>query len=571
MANDLFEGYRILDRTKNFIITYGSLNGETGPGTGDAAARATAIAEVCEQDLALLQHMFGCDFQTGGRNRYLTHVHVPPGNPNGGAINWGWNDSRAKISVDGTKDPALLKGGYAAFQEYARFLFVAELAEVLMDFTSFGWWRGSSDGEALSIILGTELHPVGYSQVNNFPRSKAWLNSDRPNWVDANERTDANAVSYGCGILFLNYLRWQCDFSLEQIIQTCSRSGKHGGNPHLAERFDALTHESEAWAWPGFDRLLRDCIAPGMVLGTDNPFPLYGPAERRVYLTLGKTDHKELSSGKPATVHLKLGSACEARDYIYWPTRVWTRISVTATGRGFAAADFAWSVNGSPIPPNLTTGRFNVDVSGVTRTPDGREAPYGNYMSKIDFEVEQGNNQSVLHLSNYENKSNYELTVTVNATESPTAPPSPPKTASLSTDEMTEVSFRFEDRYYRDLVNCNPIIRDVAVYAKSLADEIRAIKEDVDPLPDPYPVFAPMGLLSHAEKVINAIESTAVETGIRAVDLRLNLASPRVLRTLFSATSTPVAVDGHRREPQNADADSTDRSGTATLESPAEE
>jgi hypothetical protein len=61
-------------------------------------------------------------------------------------------------------------------------LFVAELAEVVMNAAPTGWNPGNSAGEALSRVAAAELHPQGYyrpaGSPNNGPYSTAWLQLD---------------------------------------------------------------------------------------------------------------------------------------------------------------------------------------------------------------------------------------------------------------------------------------------------------------------------------------------------------------------------------------------------------
>jgi hypothetical protein len=101
--------------------------------------------------------------------------------------------------------------------EFPRFVFVAELAEILMGFTGYGWDAGHSPGEGLSNLLGALLHPAGYYDTGQGPRINQWLNGSvgvppippRADFVSNTVNTDKDILSYGCGILFINYLVYQ--------------------------------------------------------------------------------------------------------------------------------------------------------------------------------------------------------------------------------------------------------------------------------------------------------------------------------------------------------------------------
>jgi len=86
----------------------------------------------------------------------------------------------------------------------AQMLFVAELAEVLMGFTNYGWRAGNTAGEGLSRVAAAELYPAGYYASNYGPFVNGWLGSTpRPGWVASTEGTDQDAISFGCAIVFL--------------------------------------------------------------------------------------------------------------------------------------------------------------------------------------------------------------------------------------------------------------------------------------------------------------------------------------------------------------------------------
>ncbi|GAA0699316.1 hypothetical protein GCM10010193_62630 [Kitasatospora atroaurantiaca] len=295
-------GFSVAADTPNFVITYGEwLNQQPD---ADALRRAQAIGETCEADLAALEKLFDCNFNAGGRNRYGTWVHVSHSDGPGDVSNLGWlRDQISRISIGSTYIPtAPTPSQQNVFDEFARMLFVAELAEILMDFTGYGWNRSWSDGEALSIVLATELHPIGYYRSGNGPRVNEWLGTtDRPDWVTNTAQSDADRVSYGCGILFINYLRHQLGYSLEQIIRT------RGSD--LADRFDALTGVGHNFAFPAFARILAEHIpvGSGINMPVDNVFPLRDGNDRSVGLSKSWTQisRPRVSPDAPSTFRAK--------------------------------------------------------------------------------------------------------------------------------------------------------------------------------------------------------------------------------------------------------------------------
>ena len=86
-----------------------------------------------------------------------------------------------------------------------------------MEFTGYGWDPGASPGEGLSNLLGARLHPRGYYDAGQGPGINQWLNGGssappRFEFVSAPKNTDQDIYSYGCAILFINYLVYQRGF-----------------------------------------------------------------------------------------------------------------------------------------------------------------------------------------------------------------------------------------------------------------------------------------------------------------------------------------------------------------------
>ena len=85
-------------------------------------------------------------------------------------------------------------------------------------------------------------------------------------WISKNDSTDTNYFSIGCSVLFLNWLKFQLNFTWTQIIAA--------GSPTLAGTYKNLTNETDGYS--KFTALINAKYPPGVPsnLTTDNPFPL---------------------------------------------------------------------------------------------------------------------------------------------------------------------------------------------------------------------------------------------------------------------------------------------------------
>jgi hypothetical protein len=148
--------------------------------------------------------------------------------------------------------------------ELVEMVAMAELVEVFSADQSVGWDCGASNGEGLSRVLATELHPI---QLDGFATAEVWLNANRPNFVDQNDPTDRNAVSTGCAVLFLNYLHYQLGHGWTEIVTN--------GQATLAATYASLTGGKHD-GWQQFSNLLATHYPPGnpVSLTSDNVFPL---------------------------------------------------------------------------------------------------------------------------------------------------------------------------------------------------------------------------------------------------------------------------------------------------------
>lgn len=229
--------------TQNFVVSYEESLG------ADGQTFAGAVLAVCERDYTQLQSVFG----NISINGLPFQIYLRQGDSNnGGAYHY---------SCDATALYCFVTPGEST--ELANMLVVAEEDEVFMGNQNAGWNCGYSNGEGLSRILSTELHP---SALNGFTSAATWLDSNRQDWVDNTEQTDSDYVSIGCATLFLNYLHYQLGRNWSDIVQA--------GGATLAQTYSNLTGRSDAFS--SFATLLQSRFPQGTPSGlqNDNPFPI---------------------------------------------------------------------------------------------------------------------------------------------------------------------------------------------------------------------------------------------------------------------------------------------------------
>ena len=208
-------------RTEHIVVNY---DDSRGP---DAGSRAQMLLGSCEADLMRLERDY---FRIAG-------IFEPPSPPllvvvssGSFASNNGYDPHRqSTITIE--TFPVALDQDLA--DETVRMLFVAEAAEVLMEFLNVlaqRWHSRLSDGEGLSRVLAAEFYPDAYyGAMIHGPFGNAWLidasRSDPTQagrWISRNDSSDTRADSFGCAALFIYYLRSQLGYPWDHI---CSWAG----------------------------------------------------------------------------------------------------------------------------------------------------------------------------------------------------------------------------------------------------------------------------------------------------------------------------------------------------------
>jgi hypothetical protein len=229
--------------TANFVISYDTRLGPAGP------VIANYFAQCCEFDFASISAVFGT--MPKALPFHVNVVYSAAG---------AWHPSPCSnsnifvgaLSVTPT-DPLFLRS-----------LMLSEEIEIFSADPGTAWACDKSNGEALSRALADALVPS--KKPSNFVSAPVWLNSFRADWVDNTENNDRDFYSIGCGVLFLNWLRYQLELPWNKIVAS--------GAPTLAQTYQTLT--GTAGGWESFRQLLDTHFPVNQPsnITADNIFPL---------------------------------------------------------------------------------------------------------------------------------------------------------------------------------------------------------------------------------------------------------------------------------------------------------
>jgi hypothetical protein len=490
----------------------------------DGQFRANALAQTCESDLQRLASLFRISFDIDGLNLGGVRVYIisPPG---GGASNPGYGGiGPSDMDVNGDYAPAkpdmqtpIIRG------EFVRFLFVAELSEIMMHITSAGWNPSSSEGEALSIILATELRPMGYyGAAGGAPRVNAWLQSSRPDWISRTELTDQNQLSYGCGVLFINYLRHQLNFDLARIMATRPPFNLAVGGRTLAGRYAELTGNPAAQAFPEFmaflERHLPQATASQQWVGRDDIFPLQAPQGRKAFMSASTQQISYHRDESIAHIALRPGFLCGEREYQYWRVDEVSQITASASCNGFASANYEWSINGNKLSPtsgSQGTIQFQTDIS--VPQPNRTVVDQPAATAKVDYLIQPSWNGSTLLIRSDGNDGIEHLKLHADATERFV------KDASVGVNgdaDLPTLHYEYARNFYDDQQLCNGDLVQMSSDLAKLSNEMRLFLVTPDPQPD-----LRLAAVLAAARVVNArIDAAAHNMGATGQVYRQDLA-----------------------------------------------
>ena len=232
-----------------------------------------SLAETSESDFLEVQSLFQRTGGFGPTNHILVWVTNQIVAPGGGhEFGYAPVDRKSQISISAS----------ITNPDAAKWTLVAELAEIFMSYQSQlnqGKWNPQdSKGEALSCLIAELLYPnAAGDRVSN------WLNDESHpvftpehtldhyaghNWIDVTEPTDANWISFGCGLLFMYWLNTVEHYDFAQVIAAKGST--------FAELYSNLTGgESDAWLRfkDAVDNLFPESSNPSFVWkGTNNIF-----------------------------------------------------------------------------------------------------------------------------------------------------------------------------------------------------------------------------------------------------------------------------------------------------------
>ncbi len=479
------------DETTHFVIRY-----DDSIGAG-AAARAQAVVATCERDLA--KTSFYLPYSSGiGRDPYLEghriDVQVVDLITNRGGAN--------NSSTGGTVHPfhtiqigAINAAGGPVSDDFARFLFVAELAEVLM--RAYGWNPSDSRGEALSRVIAEELYPTQAYGEGGAPWVTPWLRTSPRDfrYIWENEHTDINIFSFGIAILYINYLRSQLNHGLKDICGA--------GGTTLLEAFRHLNGNQGDDGVAGFRDLLEKHYPSGkpLTLLTNNPFPLYDVRDRRVTISVRQSVERSLAgveasdridaavvgrwgSAPLQTAHLAPFFNCAARDYLYVVDSSPRRLDWVASVRGFSIPRFSWRVNGEELTAASGTVTVPAKVSiDDPANPDAQKLATEQFSFRYEYQDEFSfaalNNRLVIR--NNSRSGHYQVLVEVSVQEGIERDGT---TMANSAVRMDAASVVYEQAFYEDSRRCSEAARAaVGRHVKGVAKVV----EFAHTLPDPPP------------------------------------------------------------------------------------
>jgi hypothetical protein len=342
MGPGLTTNFRVRYETGLFTDAAGNINPAI---QSNIISNANALIAVLENEFNVTTGWFATDkSKFGTSNRQDVNLNRADGS---GANNSGYGTAINLDAQSGNGNP--IDGG-----NRVKMLFMNEWVEILMSLSGGQWNAGDSSGEGLSQYCGIERFPAGhYSYYGFFVNN--WLQSpDRTDWITNHENTDKNKVSFGCSLLFFYYLKSQLRFSTADIIQK--------GGTNLEDTYKKLTGNSGAFA--AFSNLVNAFIPIGSpALQTDDPFPLYGPGQRSLWISTNR-----MPIGSPVVIgggsaFQRFLGCSDGRFYHFDIVETQQQVNCKANSWGFAFPQYTWRVNGA-----LVNATQNISVIAMVST-----------------------------------------------------------------------------------------------------------------------------------------------------------------------------------------------------------
>ncbi|HKV95475.1 MAG TPA: hypothetical protein VJW20_23220 [Candidatus Angelobacter sp.] len=501
---------------------------------------AQAVLNICENDLYKLNLYMPLEDRYRDPNpKILVKIvdqavtqGVGPGF--GEANNSGYTQGRQSvITINPFSSP-----GTALTPDFAGFAFVAEMAELLMIFLD--WDAGSSQGEALSRVMAEELHP---SSATNFVGQWTAFPSPKPDWISVNSpaadpglivvRGDQNQVAYGCGIVFIYFLRYQLGKSYQQICQIAG--------PLLLNRYQALTGLNDDPA-ARLESLLDKHFGPfGFNPVHNNIFPLLDGADRKLSLDFGKPASKlSLALHQPVSqgiAHIPPMFFCPAADYPYSEFGFVTTQTITASSIGIAQPAYEWRINGEPLfvedgSTLRSVSSCNVDVPNP-QDPSQPSQQKADFLFNYQVVPSPDKLSSSLTITTQSFGGDYHpvISVYVDELDAPTEPVSAQQTLTLSTLNLV-----YGGNYDADRNKCESAFQKEISHWVHIQDPLSAL---LGPKGDPPPGDLP-GVVAAIDQIRSELARFAASNPGKATQvakyaaLKLGLQPHVLLNTAFA-------------------------------------
>ena len=514
--------------TKHFFYEYDDALGVP------AQTLALALMATCEFDLFRLAQYLPFQLGGGGDTFALRPVIVrvqdaplpsdpnkTKGPPRNGADNFG--DPTKSTQSDLIRINPLDPTGNLLTPDEMRLRFCAEMAEQLM--YAYNWHPRDGQGEALSRWLAYLCYPAdAFIDVND------WLLQDpRPDWVNNLKPSDTDDISYGCGLIFLNYIVSQLQLSMRDFLLA-------GGNT-MADRYHNLTKAADD-PFVTMNNLLLKHYGKVVQLATNDPFPLYDAKDRKVLFSYTKSATSHL--GAPGEAHVAPFFNCPAKDYSYNQViRTVTR-SVTASTVGFGVPDFVWKIQGLKQLASSSTGKVTVPMA----IPDPNH-PTVPKQTTGDMTFSYTRNESgalnsktsTLTVTNTDFNGDYTVDISCDVTEQQEGDLNP-VTADQGLD-FDALGIQYEPRYYSDQAACEKAFENAISHLPRLQQQIQIIKT----LPDP-PSERTLGRVLEAALAIRGLVAEVAKTNRTQADQIAEFAAVTlgVPRAVFVDTKAETSI-----------------------------
>ena len=345
---------QIAAQTQHFIVRFDNSIGLAAP------AVANAVRNICEVDLSKLT-VFMPSHSGGLADPFLhprlidvqivNNTLTGPGF--GGGMNNGYSPGR--VSVIQINPFSALNTQIT--DDYAGFVFVAEMSELLMSF--YGWdagftkakrcrasWRKRSipPRRPISSIFGSAGHGRGPIRLAETSRQS----------TPCSGAATFELIAFGCGMIFIYFLRYQLNFSYDQICGA--------GGTLLSDRYRNLTGATDDPA-ARVRKLLDDHFGTLKInLVGNNPFPLLDGADRKAFLAFGKDSVTRFRLHESGHASIQPFITCPVGDYPYTEFGSFVTQSIIATTLGIGVPVFTWRINGKLLSGSSTGETVSVTV-----------------------------------------------------------------------------------------------------------------------------------------------------------------------------------------------------------------